>query len=293
MAKFGIVALVALIVFWPASAQTGDEKLKPTPLAVNTPADEDEPHVFDGGLSLVFTRGIKEGDSIKEEFMLATRKMAGGPWGKAKVLEDYVSTSGNDRSVFTAGGTYPQYLYFGTTKDKTNKNYDLYVAVRQDKGRAWSAPTPVMNVNTRDDELHPWVSQDGRSLYFSRKSRGGWKQMVSTRTGNMGPGGWQEPKELGLPIGFHHATLMPDGKTMYLEGLLENGRWGLFVSRAEGKGWSKPEELTALNDPSSNIGDRSPNLSRDGRFLYFASDRSGGQGGMDLYYIPTAALTKK
>src|SRR5262249_20196578 len=151
-------------------------------------------------------------------------------------------------------------------------------AVRHDAGKAWSAPTPVMNVNTEADELHPWVTGDGKSLYFSRRTKEGWRVFVTTRDGTMGPGGWGEPAAVELPVNFHHATLTPDGKTMYLQGPLEKGRWGLFVSKREGKGWGKPEALEALNHAEGKTGDRSPNLSRDGRLLYFASDRPGGKG---------------
>ena len=40
-------------------------------------------------------------------------------------------------------------------------------------------------------------------------------------------------------------------------------------------------------------GDRSPCLSRDGLTLYFASDRDGGKGGLDLYSVAVADLKKK
>ena len=36
--------------------------------------------------------------------------------------------------------------------------------------------------------------------------------------------------------------------------------------------------------------DRSPSLSRDGTMLYFASDRPGGKGALDLYVVRTAEL---
>ena len=96
-----------------------------------------------------------------------------------------------------------------------------------------------------------------------------------------------------MPENFHHVTLTPDGKTMYLQGALEKGRVGLFVARREKKGWSKPEPLDELNDPEAKTGDRSPCLTRDGKMLYFASDRSGGKGGLDLWVIQTALLEKK
>jgi hypothetical protein len=36
----------------------------------------------------------------------------------------------------------------------------------------------------------------------------------------------------------------------------------------------------------------SPCLSRDGTMLYFASDRPGGKGGLDIWMIETAKLPK-
>ncbi len=150
-----------------------------------------------------------------------------------------------------------------------------------------------MNVNTEADELHPWLTADGKSLYFSRRNPEGWRVFVSKRTSTTGPGGWEEPEQVDLPVDFHHATLTPDGKTMYLQGPLEKGRWGLFGSTKTGKGWSKPEELAGLNNTEGKTGDRSPNLTRDGRLLYFASDRPGGKGGLDLWGIQTAMLKKK
>jgi len=47
--------------------------------------------------------------------------------------------------------------------------------------------------------------RNGRALYFSRKTKDGWRVFVSTRTGSTGPGGWQEPEQVDLPADFHHA----------------------------------------------------------------------------------------
>lgn len=59
-----------------------------------------------------------------------------------------------------------------------------------------------------------------------------------------------------------------------------NGQLGLFFSHREGDAWSAPEPF-GHNDPKSSA--MHPAFSPDGLFLYFASDRSGGHGGMDLY----------
>jgi hypothetical protein len=284
------LALAALLAFLPPAGADTDKGPKPFNVPCNTSADEDEPHVSADGLTLFYTSNKER----KDDICFAARKRANLAWpSKGEILEDYVTSKGDDRSVFATGGRYPHFLYFGSKRDEKNKNFDLFVAVKHGPGKAWAAPTPVMNVNSEEDELHPWITADGKSLYFSRKTAEGWRQFVTTRTSSMGPGGWQEPEAVDLPNEFHHATITPDGKTMYLQGPLEKGRWGLFVSTRTGKGWSKPEEVPGLNDSEGKTGDRSPNLTRDGRILYFASDRPGGKGGLDLWGVQTATLKKK
>lgn len=294
---FALPFVLALSLFcfltlsdFPAVA-ADEPAVKPFNVPVNTAADEDEPHVAGDGLTLYYVSNPKG----KEDIMVARRKSVAMTWPtKGQVLAEYVSTAADDRSVFATGGAYPQYLFFATKKDKEQMNYDIYVAVKQDVNKVWSAPTPVNAIATAADELHPWVTADGKSLYFSRKTKEGWRVFVATRPGARGPGGWDEPIVIEeLPPGFHHATTTPDGKTMYLQGPLEKGRWGLFVSLRGAKGWNKPVALDELNDAAAKTGDRSPNLTRDGRLLYFASDREGGKGGLDLWGVPTAMLKKR
>ena len=109
---------------------------------------------------------------------------------------------------------------------------------------------------------------------------------------------WEEPKQnsftedtepgvadpVNQPDRRLEATFSPNGTMMVLV------RWGgeaeedkdadMYLSRWDGRNWSRPEPLTALNSPAN---DRGPAFSRDGRYLYFASDREGGEGGNDLY----------
>jgi hypothetical protein len=271
--------------------------LKPTPLAVNTDKDEDEPHISSDNLQLFYTTVGKD----KSEAYGSFRKKADQPWPKGKALPDLKTKTASVRSVFlTADGKYPQFLYFASNRDPEKKgekgdNFDIYFLIRQRADADFTTETAVISVGTEDDELHPWLTPDGKNLYFSRKEKDGWHVYRSSRPG---VGQFGEPMKLDFPPDFHHATLTPDGKAMILQGPLEGKgdkkRWGLFLStNPKGKAWSKPEPLVTLNHPDGPTGDRSPCLSRDGEALYFASDRPGGKGGLDLYMIPTAQLAKK
>ncbi len=285
-----ILFLAGLFVL-PA-APSDAPRLKPVNLEpLNTAADEDDPHPASNNLLMYYSSNGKG----KFDVMVSRRR--GAAWGKGQILEGYIQTEADDRSVFvTREGSFPQFFYYATKKDKDAKNFDIYVAVKQTPGadKVFAEPTPVQAICTEADEMHPWITADGRELYFSRKTREGWRVFVSRRATPAGPQFREEPVLLeDLPPDFHHATLTPDGKTMYVQGRLEKGRWGLFTATRAGKGWTKPEPLAALNDAEAPTGDRSPNLSRDGARLYFASDRAGGKGGLDLWAVETASLKTK
>jgi hypothetical protein len=289
-----LLPLGLLLVVLPAAAEP-DKAVKPVNLdRLNTKADEDEPFLASNGLGLYYARSTKG----RWELQLSTRRAPSQPWPVGKPVDGYFSDQADYAGAcLTAEGHYPQYLYFATNNAPEKKggkgdNYDLYVAVKQNEGAAFTAPTPVQGVCTEADEKHPWLAGGGKELYFSRKTREGWRVFVARATG-AGAGGYADPKAVDLPAGFHHATLAPDGKSMYLQGPLENDRWGLFHSTLTATTWSKPEPLDELNSADAPTGDRAPSLSGNGAMLYFASDRPGGKGGVDLWVVPTAQLKTK
>ena len=285
-----LAVLPALALTLLAAKPDEPKMLAPTNLAMNTEADEDDPHLSSNGLSLYYACNAKG----KFDIMVATRPKNDAKWGAGKLLNGYIHTEVNDRGVsLTPEGQYPQYIFFATQKDKEINNFDLYVCQKQRAGVDFGPATPVQATGTEDDEMHPWLSSDGKQLYFSRKEKDVWKQYVTTRQVPMGAQGFDKPERVLLPPDFHHATLTPDGKTMYLQGPLGKDRWGLFLTTKTATGWAKPQELEELNHPDGKRGDLSPSLSRDGTLLYFASDRPGGKGGLDIWVIPTKEVVKK
>jgi chitodextrinase len=85
--------------------------------------------------------------------------------------------------------------------------------------------------------------------------------------------------------------LAPDGKTIYFTSEVETGKMaenkkfrnhsGIFIAELKGL------ELVSVhpfkyNDPQFDVGQ--PSISKDGKYIFFASDMPGGHGGSDLYY---------
>jgi hypothetical protein len=261
----------------------GGATVQPTNLGpgVNTRADEDDPFITADLLSLFYASNAKG----TFDLMLARRASATAKWPAGKPLADVNTGDADERGPFLArdGRFFYATNQVPDEKLKDLKNFDIW---ERSGGRA---PTPVLAVGTAEDEMFPWVTPLGREFYFSRKTKEGWRLFVSKGPA-FGIGEGKLIKE--LPPGFHHATLSTDALTMYLQGPLEKGRWGLFrtTRRKVGGAWAKPEPLTALNSAEGKRGDRSPCLSAGGTILYFASDRAGGQGGLDIWSIPTAKL---
>ena len=191
-----------------------------------------------------------------------------------------------------------QELYF--TRGKAGGDANLYVAYRTLDG--WTEPRPLEALNTPADEIGPALARDGATLYFYSNrpgGEGGYDLYVSRHS----DAGWSDPKNLGPrvngPFNEYDPAVTPDGA--YL----------LFASNRPVEG-EEPDEKTwratlreepyqndydvyaldleddaaaprRLDAVCSRADDGQPTVSPDGHWLYFASDRAGGQGGYDLW----------
>lgn len=95
---------------------------------------------------------------------------------------------------------------------------------------------------------------------------------------------WRPPEPLrtvaGEPIIGRDPVISADGDTLLLTRTSDTGDADLFIAGRVGDAWTEPRSLTSLNTIDNEL---APSLSADGRRLYFATDRPGGSGGLDIW----------
>ena len=78
-----------------------------------------------------------------------------------------------------------------------------------------------------------------------------------------------------------HPALSPDGQTLLFVSDREDRDGDIYLSTRSGNGWSEPTRAGFSTDAS----DLAPQFSRDGKYVYFATDGLQGHGGLDIYVV--------
>lgn len=145
-------------------------------------------------------------------------------------------------------------------------------------------------VNTPYNDYSPLISSDGNTLIFTSnrtddpakaRNNSNYEDIyITNKSGDT----WSTPRLISPNINMKYndaaASLSPDGKTLFL--YYEEGEGDIYTSTFDGTEWSKPAPLNR-NINTGLFWETSASVSADGKKLYFASNRPGGIGELDLY----------
>ncbi|MDX2284874.1 MAG: OmpA family protein [Bacteroidia bacterium] len=212
-----------------------------------------------------------------------------------------INTRNNDGPAsFTGDGLT---MYFTICNGKDNPTgCSIYESKYSPVRKEWSKPVRVeavagekeVQINTRGktkrvptDDRQPFVTRDGRTLFFVSDrpgGQGGFDLWFSRKIG----AGWSAPENLGSTLNTPFDEVSPffnnAGNRLYFasEGLGGFGGLDLYYSDGVIGSWSEPVNLGApINSSYNDFG----SLWMDGDSSgYFTSDRPGGAGSFDIYW---------
>ncbi len=263
---------------------------------VNTKLEEYFPAITADEQTFLFTRRIEDAQvGFQEDFFYSSRQ--DGKWGEAMNLMGPINSRLNEGApTLSADG---QILIFTACELYRDGNYgpnrqglgscDLFFAKK--KGSGWTQPINMGNpINSNNWETQPSFSSDGKTVYFVRGdiTREGIKNQDIYMSKLSENGYWEQPVKLSNKIntsGREESVFVhPDNQTLYFasDGHIGMGGLDIYVSRRDEQGeWGTPVNL---GYPINTFGDENSLLvGAKGDVAYFASDREGGFGGLDIY----------
>lgn len=132
-----------------------------------------------------------------DDLNIYTSRFNDGIWGPVKKLNNNINTKAteNHACVSDDGTT----LYFTSNREGGFGGFDIYKSKIDDKGE-WGTPINLgAEVNSEFDETCPFITEDGKTLYFSSKGHfniGGFDIFTSSKNGDS----WSKPNNLGFPF---------------------------------------------------------------------------------------------
>ena len=164
---------------------------KPESFHLNTTGHDASIQLFDNDTKLYIYSYLHDGDIYRTE-------KVNGNWQTPVSFEEINSVDFEADAFMTKDG---KTVYFASNHLKKNGDLDICY-ITKDANGSWSKPQLLPSViNTDEDEDAPYITADGKTMYFSSRghtSMGGYdvfRSVLDSVTGK-----WTKPVNLGYPV---------------------------------------------------------------------------------------------
>lgn len=224
-------------------------------------------------------------------FSLDSQPLSSSPWQS-------LNSSSNECGPFYAEVTESSILYLFASD--RNGGLDVFYAL--DEGGGPGPAQEAIALNSVSDEAYPSLFGPDGSLYFSSNQNGEYDIFSAPVPAGQDIAGF---------LGTSGASIMPadpvnsssDDKAPFISGKLMvfasnrpggYGGYDLWYSIYGGEGWSSPvnfgDTVNTASDEFRPVVIPAPDFTND--LIIFSSDRPGGMGGFDLYYVGVPKMTE-
>ncbi|MBT9394700.1 OmpA family protein [Hymenobacter sp. NST-14] len=168
--------------------------------------------VFDNDTKLLMYRNDENGDILYSE-------KSGTDWTEPKKLNKNINSPAFESDAYiTPDGLT---IYFSTSKYSEENTLDIYYSTRVPGGDWGPAKSIGSAINTAADDDSPYLSRDGKTLYFSSRGHNtmGGYDIFKSEYDSVGRK-WGRAENMGYPINTPdddtYYRLSPDGSYAYL-----------------------------------------------------------------------------
>lgn len=271
---FGLCLVSISVTIWANEiSQNADQRMQPAmfePGIISTGDMELNAAFTPDGRTLYFTKRTPK----YQLWAILVSTLNGGRWSTPRVAE-FSGQYGDFDPFISPDGTQ---LFFSSNRPapgKTKTDFDIWMVKKT--GAGWSSPTNLgPDINTESQEYYPSVSKSG-TLYFS-SNRDGGKGSGDIYRSKLVDGKYSKPENLGDAINSKYFEgdpyIAPDESFLIFvsynrpEGL---GDGDLYISFNQNGAWTPAKNLGA--PVNSSALDFCPNMSPDGKYFFFTSER--------------------
>ena len=237
--------------------------------ALTSAARDDDVTVTDDLLELYFASDRPGGAGLQDIYR-STRTSPVVPWGPPVNVAE-LNTNRTDLTPEIAGDGLSMYLV-SNRSSLSAMDMNVFRTVRSSRDATWSIPVPVDELHSTDAEFSATEDRVGTTLYLQRNPPSGADIYAATRAAVTDR--WSAPQpvtELNTVSGSE-TDPFPTPLGLYFTSTRSASTFRPYFATAAGAGFDPPMVVTELDSPQQ---EQDIWVSPDGRYVMFASDRSG------------------